>query len=312
MIKVTPETYIRAESDRSFSNVQALAVGVNRFYLIRKPTPLDAQTIVRMNRDTLYAGAIVDTAKGATITLPKVPVGRFISAQVIDNHHYCPAMFYEPGVHAIKSDTKYVLAVVRIQLFDPNDPAEVAEVNALQDQLVIQAGSADPMPPPQWESESLKALTAEYEIEAKKLTSYKGMMGPRGTVDEAKRHLAAAAAWGLNPESDATYFNYAGEHDPGRCYRATNKVPENGAFWSITVYGADGYIKSENSLLNSSNVKLNADGTFTVLFGSKDLCGDAPNRLDVTPRLNFVMRVYRPGPSVLDGTYVLPPVQPTK
>ena len=41
-----------------------------------------------MNRDTLYAGAIVDTAKGATITLPKVPVGRFISAQVIDNDHY--------------------------------------------------------------------------------------------------------------------------------------------------------------------------------------------------------------------------------
>ena len=163
----------------------------------------------------------------------------------------------------------------------------MAEVNALQDQLVIQAGSVDPLPAAEWEPESLQALTAQYETEAKKLTSYKGLMGPRGTVDEAKRHLAAAAAWGLNPETDATYFNYAGEHDPSRCYRATYKVPENGAFWSITVYGADGYMKSDNNILNSSNVKLNADGTFTVSFGSKELCGDVPNRLDVTPRLEL-------------------------
>ena len=62
------------------------------------------------------------------------------------------------------------------------------------------------------------------------------MMGPRGTVDEATRHIAAAAAWGLFPEKDATYLNYGGPHDPA-CYTATYKVPENNAFWSITVYG---------------------------------------------------------------------------
>jgi len=71
-------------------------------------------------------------------------------------------------------------------------------------------------------------------------------------------------------------------------------------------------MKSENNILNSANVKLNADGTFTVVFGPKDLCGDVPNRLDVTPGWNFVMRVYRPGASVLDGSYVLPAVQATK
>jgi len=303
---------VRAESDRSFLNVLTLAGGVNRFHHIRKPTPLDAQTIIRMNRDTLYSGAIIDTAKGATITLPEVSAGRFISAQVIDNDHYCPAVFYEPGTHPIKSDTKYVLVVVRIQLFDPNDPAEVALVNALQDQLVLHAGSPDPMPPFKWEPDSLKALTAQYEKEAKTYNSWKGMMGPRGTVDEDTRHIAAAAAWGLNPETDATYFNYGGQHDPDRCYSATYKVPENKAFWSITVYGADGYIKSENSILNSSSVKLNADGTFTVVFGSKNLCGDARNRLDVRPGWNLLMRVYRPGRSVLDGSYVLPVVQATK
>jgi hypothetical protein len=54
------------------------------------------------------------------------------------------------------------------------------------------------------------------------------------------------------------------------------------------------------------NVKLDADGTFAVFFGSKELCGDVANRLDVTEAWNFLMRVYRPGGSVLEGNYKLP------
>jgi hypothetical protein len=56
---------------------------------------------------------------------------------------------------------------------------------------------------------------------------------------------------------------------------------------------------------------MNADGTFTVHFGSKDACGDVPNRLDVSEGWNFLMRVYRPGPSVLDGSYTLPMIVET-
>ena len=310
MQRVTPETYIRAESDRSFANIQALAGGVNTFYHIRKPTPLDQQAIIRMNLDTLYSAAVIDTAKGASIILPKAAGGRFISAEVIDNDHYCPAVFYDAGAHVITSDTRYALVAVRIQVFHPNDPKEIAEVNALQDHLRVEAASAEPFAKPDWDPESLKALTVQYATEAKALTGYKGLMGPRGTVDEAKRHLVAAAGWGLNPDEDATYLNYAGTHDPAKGYKATYTVPENKAFWSITVYGDDGYMKSENAIVNASNATFNPDGTFTVFFGSKALCGDVPNRVDVTPGWNFVMRVYRPGRSVLDGRYTLPTPQP--
>ena len=208
LAKVTPETYIRAESDRAFGNIATLAGGVNRFFHIRAPTPLDKQTIIRMNLDTLYSAVVVDTAKGATVTLPRVPKGRFLSAQVIDNDHYCPAVFYEPGPHPIRSETKYVLVAVRIQVFDPKDPAEVALVNGFQDQLALSAGSADPLPPSKWDPESLQALTRQYAAEAKAMTGFKGLMGPRGKVDEARRHLVAAAGWGLNPDEDATYFMY--------------------------------------------------------------------------------------------------------
>jgi hypothetical protein len=55
---------------------------------------------------------------------------------------------------------------------------------------------------------------------------------------------------------------------------------------------------------------MNADGTFTVHFGSKEACGDVPSRLDVSEGWNFLMRVYRPGPSVLDGSYKLPDAVP--
>jgi hypothetical protein len=96
------------------------------------------------------------------------------------------------------------------------------------------------------------------------------------------------------------------------CHKATYQVPENDAFWSITVYGSDGFMKSDNNIVNSSNVTLNADGTFTVCFGSRQACGDVPNRLDTTEGWNFLMRIYRPGPPVLDGTYVLPAAVPMR
>jgi hypothetical protein len=48
-----------------------------------------------MNRDTLYAGAVVDTEGGATVTIPEFPDGRYFSVYVVDNDHYAAAVFYE-------------------------------------------------------------------------------------------------------------------------------------------------------------------------------------------------------------------------
>ncbi|MCP9850709.1 DUF1254 domain-containing protein [Cyanobium sp. Morenito 9A2] len=309
-VKVTPETYIRAETDRQFAEIVKMAGGVNRFYHFRTPTPLDKQNVVRMNRDTLYSMGIVDTSKGATISVPELPKGRYASVYLVDNDHYTPFVIYTAGTHELPKDTRYLGVGVRIQVLNPKDPDEIALINKLQDQFVIKAGNADPLPTFKWDRPSLKTLTAQYEKDSAQYSSWKGMQGPRGKVDETTRHIAAAAAWGLFPEWDATYLNYSGGHDPKVCHTATYKVPENKAFWSILIYGNDGFIKSENSLVNSSNVKLNADGTFTVSFGSKQLCGAVPNRLDVTEGWNFLMRVYRPGPSVLDGSYKLPKATP--
>ena len=68
-------------------------------------------------------------------------------------------------------------------------------------------------------------------------------------------------------------------------------------------------MKSNNNIVNDRNVELNEDGTFTVYFGSQDWCGDQPNRVDITQGWNFLMRVYRPGPTVLSREYQLPEVK---
>lgn len=309
---VTPETFIRAETDRMFRDIAALAGGVNQFHIIRSPTPLDMQTVIRMNRDTLYSASVIDVTGGATITFPEIPDGRYASILIIDNDHYAPVVFYDPGVHEIPADTDHMFAAIRIQLYDPNDVEEVALVNALQDRFVVTAANATPLPPFDWDSASLDALRAEYELAAAGLPNFNGMMGPRGQVDETTRHIAAAAAWGLFPEWDATYLNFFPGLGTDQCFTATYDVPENGAFWSITMYGATGFIESEASIVNSSNVTLNDDGTFTAFFGSEALCGDVPNRLDTPEGWNFMMRIYLPGPSVLDGSYVLPDVAPVQ
>jgi hypothetical protein len=310
-IKVMLETYIRAETDRQFGEIVQIAGGINRFCHFRSPTPLDKQNVVRMNRDTLYSMGVVDTSKGATITVPQLPKDRYASVYLVDNDHYCPAVIYISGTHELPKDTKYLALGIRIQVFNPKDSGEIALVNQLQDQFVIKANSADPLPDFKWNPESLKTLTVKYEEEFKTFTKYPSdWQGPRGKVNEQTRYLAAAGAWGLFPEWDATYLNYSGGRDPKVCQKATYLVPENKAFWSITIYGNDGFMKSENCIVNSSNVKLNADGTFTVYFGSQELCGDVPNRLDISEGWNFLMRVYRPGESVLDGSYKLPNAEP--
>jgi len=238
---------------------------------------------------------------------------------LVDNHRMQHSYFVDAKDPQFKAPWNALTNVAHV--FTPDDtaiqtpnsdtPYSFAGLDrrALQDRIVLDAGSAEPFVKPDWDITSLQALTTTYAEEAKALTSYKGLMGPRGKVDEARRHLVAAAGWGLNPDEDATYLNYSGAHDPAKGYKATYAVPENHAFWSITVYGADGYMKADTVIVNSSTATFNKDGTFTVYFGSKALCGDVPNRLDVSPVWNFVMRIYRPGPSVLDGSYKLPTPQ---
>jgi len=311
--KVTPETFIRAETDNMFST-DADKTTINEFVHYRSLIPLDRQNVIRMNKDVLYSAVVVDTKGGASITIPEMPDDRYMSALVIDNDHYVPIIIHEAGTHSLPDDTRYVIVLVRIQVLNPNDAEEIEMINNLQDQFKINASSSEPFPVFHWDRASLDSLRAIYNAEFAKYDRYPSdWAGARGEVNEETRHLAAAGAWGLFPEKEATYINYNGGNLSGdKCYKATYEVPDNEGFWSITVYGEDGKMQSENVIQNASNTTFNEDGTFTVYFGSEENCPEAENRLDITDGWNFLMRVYLPGESVLNGEYQLPEVTEAK
>lgn len=62
-IPVTPDSFVRAESDMYFSGIVKNG-GFGKFDHTRDPAPLDKQTVIRLNRDTLYSAAVFDLDAG--------------------------------------------------------------------------------------------------------------------------------------------------------------------------------------------------------------------------------------------------------
>jgi hypothetical protein len=82
-------------------------------------------------------------------------------------------------------------------------------------------------------------------------------------------------------------------------------VPVDG-FWSISVYNRDGYFEpndAEAYSVNSVTAKKAADGSVVVEFGGSD---SKVNCLPITPGWNYTVRLYRPRPEILDGTWTFP------
>jgi hypothetical protein len=315
-LPVTPDNFSRAESDLYMSGVVKDG-GFGKFTHRREPTPIAKQTVIRMNRDTLYSAAVFDLDAGpVTITLPD-PGKRFLSMQVIDEDEYTPEVVYGAGVHTLTKDeigARYVVAAVRI-LIDANDPKDVEAVRALQDAIrVVQPGGSGIFTIPNWDAASqVKVRDALLEL-ASMLPDTKGMFGPRGQVDPVRHLIGSAAAWGGNPEQDALYLNVTPTHNDGKTVYKLNvkDVPVDG-FWSISVYDAKGYFdpNPENVYsLNNITAKPEEDGSIAVQFGGCD--SKITNCLPTPPGWNYLVRLYRPKPEILNGAWTFPEPQPAR
>ena len=258
-----------------------------------------------------------DLTTPVTITLPDTG-GRFMALQVIDEDHYTPAVVYQPGPHTFsKADigTRYVLFLVRT-FVDPNDPADLNTVHALQDKLTFSQAGPGKFEPANWDltsarkiRDALNALaTANGGLDSSR------MFGPADKVDPVQHLMGTAAGWGGNPRDDAYYEGVTPAENDGKTqYRLTVKdVPVDG-FWSISVYNQDGYFE-KNKLgaysLNNVTAKSNPDGSVTVQFG---VCGKGlENCLPITRGWNYLVRMYRPRKEILDGSWKFPAATPVK
>jgi hypothetical protein len=306
-ITVDNDNFVRAESNRMFAGIQDDSGGVNRWHHLRAPTALDEQTVIRMNRDTLYSMAIVDISKGATVTIPDAG-HRYLSVMVVNQDHYVNRIFTQPGTYELtvdEFDTPYVLLGARV-LVDASDPDDVARVNEIQDGFEVKAESSEPFVLPDYDDASFSATRHALLAEAAKgISGTHGMFGTKDEVDPAVHRIGAAAGWGGLPEREAFYVSEE-PHLPVGSYRITAKDVPVDAFWSVTVYDADGFFEPNDlgaySVNNISGVK-NDDGSVTVNLGGS---GDQPNSLPLTDGWNYTVRMYRPRPEILDGTWTFP------
>ena len=312
---VTADNFVRAETDTYFAVPVQQAGGMARFYHYREPMPIDNQTVVRANRDTLYSTALVDLDAGpVTVTLPD-PGERFMSLMAVSQDHYAFTV-YPPGTYTFSRDdvgTRYLMLALRT-FVDPDDPADLPAVHALQDAVTLsQPDGTGAFEVPAWDPVSQKTVRDALLVLSSTLPDLRGAFGTREQVDPVRHLIGAASGWGGNPDQDAVYLNATPDQNDGKTvYRLEipAEVPVDG-FWSITVYNAEGYI-APNDLgiysLNNYAARPNPDGTVTIQFGGCD--GGTPNCIPVPPGWNYLVRLYRPRPELLDGSWTFPAAIP--
>jgi hypothetical protein len=312
-VPVTPDNFNRAETDMIYAG-GVKEQGLGKFMHHREPLPLDFH-IIRPNRDTLYSLSVFDLDAGpVTITLPDAGQ-RFMSLQVIDEDHYTPEVIYGAGTYTFNKEkigTRYVSLGVRI-LVDPEDPKDIEQVHALQDAIKVeQPGGPGRFEIPNWDQRSQKKVRDALLALAATLPDTKRAFGARDQVDPVRHLIGTAFAFGGNPEKDALYLNITpSKNDGSTVHWLTVKDVPVDAFWSISVYNAEGHFQKNpfNAYtLNSITAKKVADGSVTVQFGDCD--GKIDNCLPIMKGWNYMVRLYRPRKEILDGTWKFPEGKP--
>uniref|UniRef100_UPI003F49417A DUF1254 domain-containing protein n=1 Tax=Cupriavidus yeoncheonensis TaxID=1462994 RepID=UPI003F49417A len=313
-VAVTVDNFPRAESDRYFERVVKRGA-LGRFMHARSLMPVEAQTVVRGNRDTLYSSAVFDLDAGpVTLALPDAGT-RYMSLSVFSEDHNVAAVRYSTGRYTLTKEnvgTRYALVGIRTMV-DPRDPADMRVAHALQDAITVsQPGGPGRFDMPAWDATSQDALRRALITLGATVPDSRGMFGPSGKVDPVRHLVGSAIAWGGIPERDALYLIANPAHNDGKtAYRLdVPQVPVDG-FWSVSVYDATGYFAPNAQgayTINSLTAKRGGDGTVSIHFGD---CGpDSPNCIPVMPGWNYMVRFYLPRAEILDGRWKFPDALP--
>ena len=306
-IPVTWETFVRAETDRTFSNYAKLGA-FGKFHHIRSVTPVDKQDVVRMNRDTRYSMGIFDLNNPLTVSLPDAG-RRYIAMQVINQDEYTKLVEYDAKTYTFTKESvgsRYVCLIVRI-LVNGDDEKDNQMVTEIQNKITVTQSSIGTFEIPNWDQPSLDKLRDAIKVIASTLTDTKKCFGDVNEVDPIAHLLGAAAGWGGNPPRAALYMNVNPEMNDGKTAYTLNikDVPVDG-FWSISVYNKAGYFEPNSSnaySLNSLTGSKNIDGSITIHFG-----GDPKqfNYLPITEGWNYTVRLYRAKEQILNGSWLFP------
>jgi hypothetical protein len=138
-----------------------------------------------------------------------------------------------------------------------------------------------------------------------------------------KRAIVALVGLGANPPEDAIYplLRADADGDPTKGDRDyvihfdADRLPPVDAFWSITMYDAEGYQVANEldrfAIGDRDNLSHNADGSLDIYIQNASPGPERePNWLPApTGQLGITMRLYAPRPEALDGRWAPPPVR---
>jgi hypothetical protein len=296
---MTAAEYINAESRAFFAEFIGRA-GINDFTHFKTLANADDTWVVSPNVDTLYSVAIVNVTEGFTLEIPDTG-DRFLSIQFTDENHVTPFHLYGGGARTFTAgqfETDYVGIGLRIGTDGtPEDIAKIVETIQLRTKITG-AKEADALPRP-----DLKVMLRVREpmiVQYSKLPNTFGVMQAH-TKDVKNWEVftyTTAGAFGLSMDQHAMYSIYTPEGAVGgECWIGTFPPVPAEEFFSVTVYGPDKFLMTnENNVVSSiRGAVTEPDGSFTIVFGGKQCRGKAPNWI-YTPEdgWNLLLRAYRP------------------
>jgi hypothetical protein len=152
--------------------------------------------------------------------------------------------------------------------------------------------------------------------------SYTDTMGVYGN-HYLKRAAITLAGLGANPAEDAVYPLLLGDADGAPVHGDhaytihfdADALPPVAAFWSITMYDAEGYQVANEldrfAIGDRDALTYNDDGSLDILIQHAHPGPDLESNWLPAPQgpLGITMRLYAPLSAVLDGTWTPPPVR---
>ncbi|HDY7692182.1 TPA: DUF1254 domain-containing protein [Vibrio vulnificus] len=291
---MTAEQFIEAES-LNFMAGMAARNGINQWFHFTSLAAAEDRWVVSPNNDVIYSLIIVDASKGFTLELPDTG-DRYISVQIISQEHMS-TQFKGAGTYRFTGkefEGSHVVVGIRVGTDGSKEDIKTI-VEKIQPQMKLIANSNQPVP--SFDRDTLMKVRAGLMAEYDKMDDTFGLMTDKVTkVKDWERFVyAMAGAWGLSEDQYAMYIPYALKGvKASECYVATYPQPKVKYFWSITAYNHDKYLMSNQSnIVNTGNVKLNKDNTFTVHFGACDGVKGVKNHIMTTEdNWSFLMRAY--------------------